>query len=125
MNYAADTGQRFGRNAAKLAAAVVLLLVAVVIFGYQFRSNDRQAVAAPNAKIKVVCKSCGHEFEMLFSDYQRQVPKGSEPAGGLSCPKCGAKSVQRADMRIPVKPMNGASTEQEPPAQRPRVGRTD
>jgi hypothetical protein len=127
MNQHPETNAKSGRKAGRLAAAIALLVVAAVIFGYNLRSNDRQAVADPSAKIRLVCKNCNYESEMLFSAYQREAPKGLGPGDGLTCPKCGAKSLQRAPTRMPDKalPADEASSGQPPPVQRPPVGRAD
>lgn len=119
-----------GGRVIKLAAAIVLLAVAAILLGRHLLSDDRQAMADPAAKIKLACTKCNYEFEMLFNEYQKQAPKGAQLAGGLTCPKCGAKSVQRVATPMPMKPgpldaSSGAASEEAAARSRPPARRTE
>ena len=124
MNHPNDP--RITRKMGKLAAAVILLVAAAAILGYHLLSDNTQAIADPTAKVKMVCKSCNYEFEMPFSDYLKQAPKGTQTVGGLTCPKCGTKSVHRIEMHIPgAEPANAPPPAQEPVRKPPPMSRID
>lgn len=88
----ADDGKRsWGRQSRLLVLALVLFGLAGAIAGYRLHGTGRNAATRAEAQIRVFCTACKLEFDMPYSEYRRQSPKGTDVSGPIDCPRCGGK----------------------------------
>ncbi len=91
MSSAGRDGRGRNRQLGLLVLALALLALAGVIAAYRLHNTDQKAAARAEAQVRLFCTACNLEFDMPYSEYQRQAPKGTDVWGPLDCPKCGGK----------------------------------
>jgi len=115
----------------KMVGLLAVIGAAIGFAAYSLLGDDpAHQIADEAAMINVECTACDETFDMPFSVYNQQAPRGTEVDGPIDCPRCGAAhSVYRAGT-APAEPSPGsrdepAPQEDEPPPdynQRPEFG---